>query len=77
MGYRLNRLLDEPVLMTGPKPVLTEFGIYYRLERCSVITFVQRRGGIRSWVREIGATEETRVSPCKSTIVCLFGPPNV
>ena len=31
MGYRLNRL-DEPVFMTVPKPMLTEFGILYRLE---------------------------------------------
>ena len=31
MGYRLNRL-DEPVFMAGPKPMLTEFGIYQRLE---------------------------------------------
>ena len=33
VGYRLNRL-DEPVLMAGPKPILTEFGIHYRLEIC-------------------------------------------
>ena len=35
MGYRLNRL-DEPVLMAVPKPMLTEFGIHYRLESCEV-----------------------------------------
>ena len=34
MGYRLNRL-DEPVFMAGPKPMLTEFGIHYRLESCA------------------------------------------
>ena len=33
MGYRLNRL-DEPVFMAVPKPMLTEFGIHYRLESC-------------------------------------------
>ena len=33
MGYRLNRL-DEPVFMAVPKPILTEFGIHYRLESC-------------------------------------------
>ena len=33
MGYHLNRL-DEPVFMAVPKPMLTEFGIYYRLESC-------------------------------------------
>ena len=33
MGYRLNRL-DAPVFMAVPKPMLTEFGIYYRLESC-------------------------------------------
>ena len=24
----------EPVLIAGPKPLLTEFGIHYRLESC-------------------------------------------
>ena len=33
MGYRLNRL-DEPVFMAVSKLLLTEFGIYYRLESC-------------------------------------------
>ena len=33
MGYRLN-LLEEPVFMAVPKPMLTEFGIHYRLESC-------------------------------------------
>ena len=35
MGYRLNRL-DEPVFMTVPNPLLTEFGIHHRLESCEV-----------------------------------------
>ena len=39
MGYRLNRL-DEPVFMAVPKPMLTEFGIHYRLEIfCSVYPY--------------------------------------
>ena len=29
--YHLNRL-DEPIFMAVPKPMLTEFGIQYRLE---------------------------------------------
>ena len=33
MGYRLNRL-DEPVFIAVSKPLLTEFGIHYRLESC-------------------------------------------
>ena len=33
MGYRLNRL-DEPVFMAVSKPLLTEYGIHYRLESC-------------------------------------------
>ena len=33
MGYHLNRP-DEPVVMAGPKPMRTEFGIYHRLESC-------------------------------------------
>ena len=33
MGHRLNHL-DEPVFMAVPKPMLTEFGIHYRLESC-------------------------------------------
>ena len=35
MGYRLNRL-DEPVFMAVSKPLLTEFGIHYRLESCAL-----------------------------------------
>ena len=31
VGYRLNHL-DVPVFMAVPKPMLTEFGIHYRLE---------------------------------------------
>ena len=31
MGNRLNRL-DETVFMAVPKPLLTEFGIHFRLE---------------------------------------------
>ena len=31
MGYHLNRL-DEPVFIAVSKPLLTEFGIHYRLE---------------------------------------------
>ena len=37
MGYRLNRL-DEPILMAVSKPLLTEFGIYHRLESCGVLS---------------------------------------
>ena len=33
MGYRLN-CLDEPVFVAVSKPLLTEFGIHYRLESC-------------------------------------------
>ena len=32
-GECLNRL-DEPVCMAVPKPMLTDFGIHYRLESC-------------------------------------------
>ena len=32
----MNRL-DEPVLMAGPKPMWTEFGIHHRLESCEEI----------------------------------------
>ena len=35
MGYRLNRL-DGPVFMAVQKPMLTEFGIHYRLESCGM-----------------------------------------
>ena len=38
MGYRLNRL-DEPVFMAVSKPLLTEFGIYHRLESCELYEF--------------------------------------
>ena len=34
MGYCLN-CLDEPIFMAVPKPMLTEFGIHYRLESCA------------------------------------------
>ena len=33
MGYRLNRL-TEPVFIAVSKPLLTEFGIHYKLESC-------------------------------------------
>ena len=39
MGYRLNRL-DEPVLIAVSKPLLTEFGVYHKLESCGVLFFV-------------------------------------
>ena len=39
MGYRLNRL-DEPVFMAVPKPMLTEFGIHYRLESCALLQVI-------------------------------------
>ena len=44
MGYRLNRL-DEPVFMAVPKPMLTEFGIHYRLESCAKQFFLQEHLG--------------------------------
>ena len=47
MGYRLNRL-DEPVFMAVPKPMLTEFGIHYRLESCVVLSEARRPLLIRS-----------------------------
>ena len=31
--YHWNHL-DEPVFVAGPKPLLTEFGNYHRLESC-------------------------------------------
>ena len=45
MGYRLNRL-DEPVFIAVSKPLLTEFGIHYRLESCDRFTVVE--GGKKS-----------------------------
>ena len=37
MGYHYSLLVD-PILMAGPKPLLTEFGTHHRLERvaCSI-----------------------------------------
>ena len=32
--------LDEPVFMAVPNPMLTEFGIRYRLESCETTLFV-------------------------------------
>ena len=34
-GYCLN-CIDEPVFMAVPKPLLTEFDIHLRLERCGM-----------------------------------------
>ena len=39
MGYRLNRL-DEPIFTAVSKPLLTEFGIYHRLESCAEFSCV-------------------------------------
>ena len=33
MGYHWN-CPNEPVLMAGTNPLLTDFGVYHRLERC-------------------------------------------
>ena len=41
MGYRLN-LLDEPVFMAVSKPMLTEFGIHYRLESCELVIVAEK-----------------------------------
>ena len=40
MGYCLNRL-DEPVFMAVLKPLLTEFGIHYRLESCEAFAVLK------------------------------------
>ena len=45
-GYHLNRL-DKAVFMEVPKPMLTEFGIHYRLESCEEDFIAERR----CWVR--------------------------
>ena len=42
MGYHLNHL-DEPVFIAVSKPLLTEFGIYLRLESCVRAWFVRQR----------------------------------
>ena len=34
VGYRLNRL-DEPIFIEVSIPLLTEFGIHFRLESCA------------------------------------------
>ena len=39
MGYHLNRL-DEPFFMAVPKPLLTEFGVHYRLESCGLLCLI-------------------------------------
>ena len=38
MGLNCLNLLDKPVSMAVPKPMLTEFGIHYTLESCEMIT---------------------------------------
>ena len=35
VGYHWN-LLDEPVIVAGSKPMLTEFGIHHTLESCDL-----------------------------------------
>ena len=40
MGYRLN-LLDEPVFMAVPNPMLTEFGIHHGFEKCGLFLVVR------------------------------------
>ena len=46
MGYHLNGL-DKPVFMAVPKPLLTEFGIHYRLESFSpvLVIFIRHQPG--------------------------------
>ena len=43
MGYRLNHL-DEPDLIAVSKPLLTEFGIYHRLESWDGYTSLRKIG---------------------------------
>ena len=42
MGYHLN-CPDEPVFITGPKPMLTEFGVHHGFESCAVLLFLAKR----------------------------------
>ena len=42
MGYRFNRL-DEPVFIAVAKPMLTEFGIHYRLESCDGLPLISSK----------------------------------
>ena len=46
MEYCLNRL-DEPVFMAVSKPLLTEFGIHYRLESCATYLSVEYKKGLK------------------------------
>ena len=45
MGYRLNRL-GETIFMAMSKPMLTEFGIHYRLESCGTQNYVIVTSGL-------------------------------
>ena len=56
MGYRLNRL-DEPVFIAVSKPLLSEFGIHYRLESCGLCLSFDTWGLLRQYVK--AATEES------------------
>ena len=51
VGYRWNSR-DELVLMVGPKPLLTEIGIHYKLESCeSCSSYVLCRGPcLHPWI---------------------------
>ena len=48
MGYRLNRL-DESGLIAVSKPLLTESGIYHRLESCAIY-YQNHEAGVKSLV---------------------------
>ena len=55
MGYHLN-CLDEPVVIAGPEPLLTDFGIHHRSEKCEPI---------------FGTPEHHNFSACLATVAVL------
>ena len=71
MGYRLNRV-DEPVFMAVSKPLLTDFGIYHRLESFDKPTQARDTVSIRSEkspkkdVTKPHAFQATLALPCQT-----------
>ena len=75
MGYRLNRL-DEPVFIEVSKPLLTEFGIHYRLESCVEQTNCKKLNNVilnsLRWKQEIGHDDLNPLTADRCTSSCCL-----
>ena len=72
VGYCLNRL-DEPIFMALPKPILTEFGIHYRLESCvRHFDFMQCSCHVLFKMTQIQMLVDVPINTNSQVICCIY-----